>query len=134
MQQYLLQSSLDTSHTATSKRYSTTHVITCNYQRLRTAGLEGKSANYSLESSEKINSVIYGKLYFFTFQWKQSPDTTLWYTNSHHTFQQFNILLRYLQTQSHVLLNAVFVKILLEYFHDMSNTVHPYKHHSHAQT
>jgi predicted SPOUT superfamily RNA methylase MTH1 len=27
-----------------------------------------------------------------------------------------------------------FVKILLEYFHDMSNTVHPYKHHSHAQT
>lgn len=51
-------------------------------------------------------------------------------TSHFSTVQQITALLKTVSCAT----ECCFAKILLEYFHDMSNTVHPHKHHSHAQT
>lgn len=133
MQQYLLRSSLGTSHTATSYRYSITHVNICNYQGLCTAGLKGKGVNYSLESFEKINCHFWKINIPLHFN-ENKAQTLLCGTETHITF--FCSSTDYCTNKNTVscATECCFAKILLEYFHDMSNTVHPYKHHSHAQT
>ena len=132
MQQYLLWSSLDNCHSATSYKYSLTYVI------IRVDVLlvsKRKGANHSLESFEKINSVIYRKLYFFTFLYKKKKSQTL-LCGTETRITLFNSPTDYCTIKNRVWRDneSCFAKILLEFFHDVRNTVHPYKHHSHGQT
>ena len=106
MEQYPLQSTLDTCHNATSYRYLIIYVIICNYQSLCTAGLQGKGANYSLDSFEKINCHLW-KIIFLYISMTTKPKHyfVVQKVTSHFlTVQQITALLK---TQSHVLLNSV---------------------------